>query len=134
MKTKAIFIVFMFSFSVAAFATTNKITQMNVEKLHAQKDYLNMINQCANTKLYNKTLDQALSTKDESKRIVYAAQIEETIINNPSCFIAAVNKLGNKKCEVVEENFIRETYFYPRHEIYRSLSSADDFASSCFAS
>ena len=134
MKTTAIFIGFIFSFSLAAFASTNKTTQMNVEKLHAQKDYLNAINQCANPKLYNKILDQALSTKDESKRVFYAAQIEETIINNPSCFIAAVTKLGNKRCEIIEESFIREPYFYPRHEIYRSLSSADDFASSCFAS
>ena len=134
MKSKNFLIGFLLSFCLSAFATENKTTAINVEKLNAEKDYLNMINQCANTKLYNKILDQALSTKDESKRIVYAAQIEETIINNPSCFIAAVNKLGNKKCEVVEENFIRETYFYPRHEIYRSLSSADDFASSCFAS
>lgn len=134
MKTKLIFIGFMISFSVTAFATSNKTIQLNVEKLHAQKNYLNMINQCANTKLYSKILDQALSTKDESKRTFYAAQIEEVIINNPSCFIAAVSKLGNKKCEVVEENFIREPYFYPRHEIYRSLSSVNEYASSCFAS
>ncbi len=134
MKSKIFLIGFLLSFCLSAFATANKTTAINVEKLNAEKDYLNMINQCANPKLYNKMLDQALASKDESKRALFAAQIEETIINNPSCFIAAVTKLGNKKCEIVEESFIKEPYFYPRHEIYKSLSSATDYANSCFAS
>ena len=134
MKLKTFIIGFLLGFCLSAFATANKTTGINVEKLNAEKDYLNMINQCANPKLFNKILDQALATKDESKRALFAAQIEETIMNNPSCFIDAVSKLGNKKCEVVEDSFIKEPYFYPRHEIYKSLSSAADYASSCFAS
>ena len=134
MKSKLFVIGVLFSFCLTAFGTVNKTTPINIEKLNAEKDYLNVINQCANPKLYNKILDQALATKDESKKALFAAQIEETIMNNPSCFIAAVTKLGNKKCEIVEESFIKEPYFYPRHEIYKSLSSAADFASSCFAS
>ena len=134
MKLRFLLLALLLSLHVTAFATTNKAPQINVPILRAEKDYLSMINQCSNPKHYNKILDQALDAKDQNKRTSFAAQIEETIMNNPSCFVAAVTKLGHDKCEAVEENFVREPYFYPRDEIYRALSSAADYPNSCFAS
>jgi hypothetical protein len=134
MKTKFLLFGALLAFYVSAYATTSKTSQIDVPSLHAEKDYLSIINQCSNPKLFKQILDKAIEEKDQNKRTTYAAQIEETMINNPSCFVAAVTKLGYKKCEVVEENFVKEPYFYPRHEIYRALSSASDFPGSCFAS
>jgi hypothetical protein len=124
----------LFSFCLGAFATTNKTPQIDISSLSAQKEFLGMINECSNPKLYSKLLSKALDTKDQAQRTVFAARIEETIMNNPSCFVTAVSKLGDKKCEAVEESFIREPYFYPRYEIYRALSSASNYSQSCFAS
>ena len=134
MKKMVFFIGYFLSFCLAAHAKTNETSPIDIVRLNAQKDYLYTINQCANPKLYNQLLEKAMGAKDESKRIFYAAQIEEMIINNPSCFLNALSKLGYKKCEVVEDSFIKEPYFYPRHEIYRSLSSSSEYARSCFAS
>jgi hypothetical protein len=134
MKFNFLLLSVLLSFCLEAFATTNQTPQLDASKLNAEKDYLSAINQCSNTQLFSKVIDQALKTKDEAKRTVFAAQIEETIINNPSCFVAAVTKMGYQKCEVVEENFVREPYFYPRYELYRALSSASNFGGSCFAS
>ncbi len=133
MKTKFLLFAAFLGCYVCAFATTNKASQIDISKLNAEKEYLSTINQCANHKLYQKTLDNALSTKDQTKRTIFAAQIEETIINNPACFISALNKMGAKKCEAVEQSFVREAYFYPRHELYRALSTASNFGGSCFA-
>ena len=121
-------------FSAVAIATTSKTSSIDVSKLYAEKDYLGAINQCASPKLYSKLVDYALNTKDQTKRTIFAAQIEETIINNPACFVTAVSKMDYKKCDAIEENFVREPYFYPRHELYKALSTADNFGSSCFSS
>lgn len=138
MKTKKLLFTallgFYVGFSTVAIATTSKTPPIDVSKLNAEKDYLGSINQCASPKLYSKVVDSALNTKDQTKHTIFAAQIEETIINNPACFVSAVSKMGYKKCEAIEENFVREPYFYPRHELYKALSTADNFGSSCFSS
>ena len=134
MKTKILLFAALLGFSAVAIATTSKTSSIDVSKLYAEKDYLSAINQCASPKLYSKVVDYALNTKDQTKRTIFAAQIEETIINNPACFVTAVSKMGYKKCDAIEENFVREPYFYPRHELYKALSTADNFGSSCFSS
>ena len=134
MKTKILLFAALLGCSAVALATTSNNAQIDVSKLNAEKDYLSAINQCANPRLYSKVMDYALNAKDQSKRTVFAAQIEETIINNPACFVTAISKMGYKKCEAVEENFVREPYFYPRYKLYKALGTADNFASSCFSS
>lgn len=134
MKNNFLLFGILLSFYLNCLATTNRTPQIDTSRLNAQKEYLGTINQCSNAKLFSKVIDQALKTKDEAKRTAIAAQIEETIISNPSCFVAAVTKMGYQKCEVVEDSFVREPYFYPRHQLYKALSSASNFGGSCFAS
>lgn len=133
---KTTFLVFgaLLSICLDAFATTDRTSKIDVSSLNAQKEFLGMINECSNPMLYSKMLEKALDTKNQAKRQIFSARIEETIINNPSCFVTAVTKLGDKKCEAVEETFLREPYFYPKHEIYRALSASSNYAQSCFAS
>jgi hypothetical protein len=134
MKTKFLLFATLLVFCAPVFATTNKTVSIDVSALNAEKEYLAMINQCANPKLYSKILESALDTKNQDKRTAFAAQIEETIINNPACFVTTMTKLGYKKCTAVKETFIQEPYFYPKHDIYRALRTASNFADSCFAS
>ncbi len=133
MKTKILLFAALLGCSVVELATTSKTSPIDVSKLNAEKDYLGVINQCANPKLYSKIVDYALNAKDQTKHTIFAAQIEETIINNPACFVTAVSKMGYKKCETIEENFVREPYFYPRHQLYSALITANNFGGSCFS-
>lgn len=121
----------MTSFEISA--TTN--TNIDVERLISQKNYLNTINQCSSGKSFSSLLQNAIKNADKSNyRTGYAASIEEIILQKPSCFISSAEKLSASDCKKLSSLYIKEPFFNPRFALNDSLSRVKDFNSSCLAS
>jgi hypothetical protein len=103
-------------------------------KLSAQKAFIANINQCNAPKKLSKMMQIALKNVDDyAARASNAGHFEEIMLNNPSCFITAINELPKRECEQMAEVFIQETFFYPRDEIKKSLTKAKEYRKSCMA-
>lgn len=119
--------------SISATANTTP-KQVDMQSLSLQKSYLQTID-CRSPKKLAGMLSTALKTADDyTAKANNAVVIEEIIINNPSCFIQALNNLPAKQCSKVEDTFINETFFYPRSEIKSALMGATNYNKSCIAS
>lgn len=119
------------SFEISA--TTN--TNIDIEKLISQKNYLNTINQCASNKSFSAFLQNAIKDADKlGYRANYAANIEEIILQKPSCFVSSAEKLSVIDCKKLSALYIKEPFFNPRFALNESLSTVKEFNSSCLAS
>jgi hypothetical protein len=129
---KSILVIFSLFLSFSSFAKTS-VSNVNVQTLTLQKLYLQTIDCRAPKKLSN-LLESAIKSADDlTTKGINASVMEEIIMNNPSCFIQALNHLPKKVCRQIEENYINETFFYPRDEIKRALSKAKNYSNSCIA-
>jgi hypothetical protein len=116
----------------AAANTTPK--QVDMQSLSLQKSYLQTID-CRSPKRLAGMISTALKSADDyTTKASNAVVFEEIMINNPSCFIQALNNLPPKQCSEVENTFIKETFFYPRNDIKSALMSATNYTKSCIAS
>jgi hypothetical protein len=96
-----------------------------------QKSYLQTVD-CRSPKQLTSLLK--LSVKDThnlTTKANNAIVLEEIMMNNPDCFIQSLNDLPQQVCEQIEDNYIRETFFYPRNDVKRALSSAKNYRKSC---
>ena len=119
------------SFEISASTNTN----IDVEKLISQKNYLNSINQCASNKSFSVLLQTAIRNADKSRyRASYAASIEEIILQKPSCFVSSAEKLSANDCKKLAALYIKEPFFNPRFALDESLSKVKSFNNSCLAS
>jgi len=137
MRTVSLFWAGLF-FSSALYANTPSSSvsssAVTVERLAAQKAYLQTLNQCNSPKRLSQLMIKALSqTENESAKAKHASVFEEIMLNNPSCAVLALNKMPAKKCAQFEEQFIRETYFVRRDQIKESLSRAASTDKLCVA-
>jgi hypothetical protein len=130
MKSMIILLSLFLSFSSFAKTSTSNV---DVETLALQKLYLQTIDCRASKKLSNLLEESIKSADDLTAKGINASVMEEIMMNNPSCFIQALNQLPTKVCRKIEENYINETFFYPRDEIKRALSSAKNYSNSCIA-
>lgn len=120
-------------FGTDAIANTSSL-QVDSQSLSLQKSYLQTID-CRSPKKLAGLISQALKNAEKyTVKANNAVVLEEIMMNNPSCFIQAVNNLPSKQCSKVEETLINETFFYPRHDIKRALESATNYSKSCIAS
>ena len=60
--------------------------------------------------------------------------MEELIKYNPSCFVASIKKLDQKNCELIEESYLDEPFFYPKEDLKASLTTVKSYKSTCLAS
>lgn len=121
----------MTSFEISA--TTN--SNIDVEKLISQKNYLNSINQCTSNKSFSTLLKNAIKDADKSEyRASYAASIEEIILQKPSCFVSSAEKLSASDCKKLSSLYIKEPFFNPRFALDDSLSKVKAFNNSCLSS
>lgn len=119
--------------STHAIANTSS-QQVDSQNLSLQKSYLQTID-CRSPKRLAGMISQALKNADNyTVKAKNAVVLEEIMMNNPSCFIQAVNNLPSKQCSKVEETLINETFFYPRNDIRSALESAANYSKSCIAS
>jgi hypothetical protein len=106
-------------------------TNLDVQGLVLQKSYLQTVD-CRSPKQLTSLLK--LSVKDThnlTTKANNAIVLEEIMMNNPDCFIQSLNDLPQQVCEQIEDNYIRETFFYPRNDVKRALSSAKNYRKSC---
>lgn len=122
-------------FSSALFANTQSTSNaVLVEKLAAQKAFIQTINQCNAPKRLSSLMIKALGEVDNySAKAKNASLFEEIMLNNPNCAVLALNEMPVKQCEQFEEHFIRETFYVPRDQIKASLTRAANFDKSCMA-
>lgn len=107
--------------------------QVDMQNLSRQKSYLQTVD-CRSPKRLTGMLSSALkSAENYAAKANNALVFEEIIINNPSCFIQALNNLPPKQCLQVEETFIKETFIYPRNDIKSALEGAVNYNKSCIA-
>lgn len=131
MRTILVLFSLLLSFSATANMT---LPNVDVETLVLQKSYLQTVD-CREPKRLTYLLQLSLKdTDDLAAKGNNANVFEEIMMNNPSCFIQALNDLPPTVCNQIEDNFIYETFFYPRNEIKRALSSAKNYHNSCIAS
>lgn len=129
---KLITLCFLLIASFEISATTN--TNIDIEKLISQKNYLNTINQCTSNKSFSTLLQNAIKDADKSEyRASYAANIEEIILQKPSCFVSSAEKLSAIDCKKLSAFYIKEPFFNPRFALNESLSKVKEFNSSCLA-
>lgn len=130
---KLIILTFLLMTSFEISATTN--SNIDVEKLISQKNYLNSINLCTSNNNFSLLLKNAVKNADKSGyRANYAAGIEEIILQKPSCFVSSAEKLGATECKKLSALYIKEPFFNPRFALNDSLSRVKDFNNSCLAS
>lgn len=121
------------TFAYNASAGKNNTKKLNIQALSLQKSYLQTID-CRDSKRLSNLLQASLKEIDNlATKGKNASVFEEIIMNNPSCFIQAVNALPSKVCRQIESQFIHETFFYPRDEIKAALSSSQHYDESCLA-
>ena len=130
---KIITLCFLLITSFETGATSN--TKVDVEKLISQKNYLNTINQCTSNKSFSSLLQNAVKDADRSGyRASYAANIEEIILQKPSCFVSSAEKLSVIDCKKLSALYIKEPFFNPRFALNEALSKVKEFNNSCLAS
>lgn len=124
-----------FSLFLSFSATANTAaSNVDVKTLTLQKSYLQTVD-CREPKRLANLIQQSLKDTDNLATKGHNASVfEEIMMSNPSCFIQALNDLPPKVCDQVADNFIQETFFYPRNEIKQALSSAENYRNSCIAS
>lgn len=126
-------IVFTIVFNVCAFAKAES-AGLDVQALALQKSYLQSID-CRSPSRLTKVLKKALKdTEDLTAKGNHASVFEEMMIHNPACFIQAINNLPAHACLQIKNNYINETFFYPRTAIRQALSTAKNYEDSCIAS
>ncbi len=109
-------------------------THIDIEKLISQKNYLNTINQCTSDKRFSSLLQNAIKNAEKSEyRASYAANIEEIILQKPSCFVSSAEKLSAIDCKKLSALYIKEPFFNPRFSLNESLSKVKEFNNSCLA-
>lgn len=119
--------------SCSVFAQTQQ-PSINLQNLALQKAYLQIVD-CRSPKRITSLLNDALKDTDNyAAKANRATILEEIMVKNPPCFIQAVNSLPLQACLQVKENFIEETFFYPREEIKNALATAKNYSKSCIAS
>lgn len=107
---------------------------IDLEALAQQKSYIQMVD-CRAPKQLTHLLEQSLKDTDNlATKGKSASVLEEVMMNNPDCFIQALNDLPPAVCSQIEQNFIQETFFYPRSELRQALSNAKSYRNSCIAS
>jgi hypothetical protein len=108
---------------------------INTQKLELQKNFISNINLCKNPSELNQFFKIALdNVSSNEKKAKVSAFMEELIKYNPSCFVASIKKLDQKSCELIEESYLDEPFFYPREELRASLTTAKNYNSTCLAS
>ena len=113
---KYITLIALLSLSFASFATPKP--DINVESLLMQKQYLKNINQCATEKSFNTFIKSAIKDANTFyQHGNYAETIEETVIN----------------CQVLNEAYIKEPFFYPRAMLTDSLNKVKGINQTCLA-
>lgn len=121
------------SLSCSAVANTPS-PKLNVQNLALQKSYLQTID-CRAPQMISSLVKNALSDVDNyAAKANKASVFEEIMIKNPPCIIQALNQLPAKSCIQFKENFIDETFFYPRDDIKSALATAKNYSKSCIAS
>lgn len=126
-------IIFALTLSASALAN-NPSPSVNIEVLTLQKAYLQTID-CRAPLQITSLVSAALKDVDNfSAKASKASVLEEIMLKNPPCMIQALNQLPVKSCEQFKENFIEETFFYPRDDIKSALASAKNYSKSCIAS
>lgn len=123
-------LIVLFSSCLTSHATTNQ--SINLEPLMMQKNYLKSINQCASNHTFVPFIRSAIKEANTFyEHGSYAQTIEETIIQNPACFISSTSKLSQKECQVLNEQYIKEPFFYPRAMLSDALGKVKRFNQSC---
>lgn len=106
---------------------------VNAQTLISQKAYLQTID-CRAPQQISQLVSAALKDADNySAKASKASVLEEIMLKNPPCMIQALNQLPAKACLQFKENFIEETFFYPRDEIKSALATAKHYNKSCVA-
>jgi hypothetical protein len=117
----------------ASWAFANQ--DINTQKLELQKNFISNINQCKNPSQLDQFIKIAIdNVSNQEKKAKVAALMEDLIKYNPTCFVASIKKLDQKSCDLIEESYLNEPFFYPREDLRASLSSAKNYKSSCLAS
>ena len=117
----------------ASWAFANQ--DINTQKLELQKNFISNINQCKNPSQLDQFIKIAIdNVSNHEKKAKVAALMEDLIKYNPTCFVASIKKLDQKSCDLIEESYLNEPFFYPREDLRASLSSAKNYKSSCLAS
>lgn len=129
------FISIIFALTLSASALANNLSpSVNIEVLTLQKAYLQTID-CRAPQQITSLVSAALKDMDNfSAKASRASVLEEIMLKNPPCMIQALNQLPVKSCVQFKENFIEETFFYPRDDIKSALASAKNYSKSCIAS
>ncbi len=129
------FISTIFALTLSASALANNPSpSVNIEVLTLQKAYLQTID-CRAPQQITSLVSAALKDMDTfSANSSKASVLEEIMLKNPPCMIQALNQLPVKSCVQFKENFIEETFFYPRDDIKSALASAKNYSKSCIAS
>ncbi len=129
------FISTIFALTLSASALANNPSpSVNIEVLTLQKAYLQTID-CRAPQQITSLVSAALKDMDNfSAKASRASVLEEIMLKNPPCMIQALNQLPVKSCVQFKENFIEETFFYPRDDIKSALASAKNYSKSCIAS
>lgn len=129
------FISIFFALSLSSSALANNPSpSVNIQALTLQKAYLQTID-CRAPQQITSLVSAALKASDDfSAKASKASVLEEIMLKNPPCMIQALNQLPAKSCMQFKENFIDETFFYPRDDIKSALASAKNYNKSCIAS
>lgn len=107
---------------------------IDLQALAQQKSYIQKVD-CRAPKRLTQLLEQSLKETDNlAAKGKSASVLEEVMMNNPDCFIQALNDLPPAVCSQIEQQFIQETFFYPRSELRQALSNAKSYRNSCIAS
>lgn len=107
---------------------------INIQNLALQKAYLQSID-CRSTQKVSSLINSAIKQADDyAAKANNASVLEEIMVNNPPFFIQALNQLPTKACLQFKEQFIEETFFYPRDDIKNALATAKNYSKSCIAS
>ncbi len=129
------FISTIFALTLSASALANNPSpSVNIEVLTLQKAYLQTIDCRAPQQITSLVIAALKDTDNFSAKASRASVLEEIMLKNPPCMIQALNQLPVKSCVQFKENFIEETFFYPRDDIKSALASAKNYSKSCIAS
>ncbi len=123
----------MFCLGSVASANTSK-PSINLQNLALQKAYIQAID-CRSPQKVSSLISSAIKQADNyAAKANNASVLEEIMVNNPPCFIQALNQLPAKACLQFKEQYIEETFFYPRDDIKQALATAKNYSKSCIAS
>ena len=129
---KYLSLVVLLSASFSSYATPTP--SINVDGLLMQKQYLKNINQCATEKSFNAFIKSAIKDANTFyQHGTYAETIEETVLNNPACFVYSASKLSQKECQTLNQSYIKEPFFYPRAMLSDALSKVKGINQTCLA-